>query len=63
MNYFYDLPDCLQDKIINLKEQIELQEQIERERTAYNSFVSAWYDTDNNEEQFPPPSFEEWERL
>ena len=70
MDYFYDLPDCLQDKIIEMKEQIELQEQIEREEllerqqiNAYNSFVSAWYDSDSSEEQFSPPTFEEWERL
>jgi hypothetical protein len=70
MNYFYDLPDCLQEKIIDMKEQIELEELLNAQRkymkqrriNTYKWFVSVWYDTDDHEGP-PPPSFEEWNKF
>ena len=64
MNYFYDLPDSLQNKIIEMKEQMELQELLnaqreymrQRQTNSYKRFVSVWYDDNDG----MPPSFQEW---
>ncbi len=66
MNYFYDLPDSLQEKIIDMKEQIELEQLLneqceymkQRRINSYKWFVSVWYD--DNHEGPPPPSFQDW---
>ena len=71
MNYFYDLPDSLQDKIIEIKEQMELEELLNAQReymrqrriNSYKWFVSVWYDTDDQLGQSPPPTFEEWNKF
>ena len=68
MNYFYDLPDSLQDIIIAMKEQMELEQLLNAQReymkqrrlNSYKWFVSVWYDGDNHDGQSPPPSFQEW---
>ena len=67
MNYFYDLPDDLQDKIIEMKEQMELEQLLNEQReymkqrriNSYKWFVSVWYDGDNHEGR-PPPNFQDW---
>ena len=67
MNYFYDLPNDLQDIIIAMKEQMELEQLLNAQReymkqrrlNSYKWFVSVWYDGDNQLGQ-SPPSFQEW---
>ena len=70
MNYFYDLPDSLQDIIIAMKEQMELEQLLNAQReymkqrrlNSYKWFVSVYYDGDNHEGR-PPPSFQEWNKF
>jgi hypothetical protein len=67
MNYFYDLPDTLQNKIIEMKEQMELEELLEAQReymrqrriNSYKRFVSVWYDDNDG----TPPSFQDWNKF
>ena len=70
MNYFYDLPNDLQDIIIAMKEQMELEQLLNAQReymkqrriNSYKWFVSVWYDGDNHEGP-PPPTFQEWNKF
>jgi len=70
MNYFYDLPNDIQEKIIDIKDQIELEQLLDAQReymkqrriNTYKWFVSVWYDGDNCEGP-PPPTFEEWNKF
>ena len=70
MNYFYDLPNDLQDIIIAMKEQMELEQLLNAQReymkqrrlNSYKWFVSVYYDGDNHEGR-PPPSFQEWNKF
>tara|TARA_R110002153_G_scaffold273104_1_gene443052 strand:- start:50 stop:241 length:192 start_codon:yes stop_codon:yes gene_type:complete len=63
MNRFYDLPCDLCDKITKMKYYLEQEELELQQKKFYKSFVSAWFSGDENEEQSPPPTFDEWERM
>ena len=63
-NYFYDLPNELQEKISETAEELELQEFItyerreaeKRSRRTYEWFTGLW------ENPSSPPSYENWKR-